>query len=119
MARALSRAGVTNAVGYSPYTKLNLDFSKTRYSGAKVKCRLDLSIDEIDAYDADIEGKGMRERYEIWAERFLIEWNLEDDEGHSIPATKEGARQAPAPLVGYAIGTWRAAMWDVAAPLDE
>lgn len=106
-------------MGYSPYTKLNIDFSKTRYAGAKVKCRLDLSITEIDAYDAEIEGKEMAERYEIWAERFLIEWNLEDDDGKSLPIGKEGARLAPAPLMGWAMSTWRSAMWDVAAPLDE
>ena len=119
MARALYRAGVTNAVGFNPYNTLNLDFSKTRYAGAVVKCRLDLSIDEINAYDEAIAGKTMAEQYEVFAEKVLIEWILEDANGKSSPATKAGARKAPAPLIGWAMNTWRSAIWNVNAPLEE
>lgn len=120
MARTLSRAGVTNAVGYNPYNSLSLDFSKTRYAGAMVKCRLDASIAEIDAYDTALEKcTTMADRYELFADMFLIEWNLEDAKGKSIPATKAGARQAPAALMGWVINTWRSAIWDVAVPLGD
>jgi len=119
MARALYRAGVAVAVGYNPFNTLNLDFSKTRYAGAVVKCRLDVSIDELNAYDEAIEGKSAAEQYEIFAEMFLIEWNLEGADGKSIPATKEGARMAPAPLLSWARSTWRSAIWNVNAPLED
>lgn len=107
-------------VGYNPYNTLNLDFSKTRYPQAVVKCRLDPSISEIDTYDEALaQCKTMAERYELFADMFLIEWNLEDAKGKSIPATKAGARIAPAALMGWVINTWRSAIWEVAAPLDE
>ena len=120
MARALSRAGVTNAVGYNPFNTLNIDFSGTRFAGAVVKCRLDASIAEIDAYDTALEKcTTMAERHELFAGMFLIEWNLEDAKGKSIPASKAGSRMAPAALMGWVINTWRSAIWDVAAPLGD
>jgi len=119
MARALYRAGVIDAVGYMPFNTLNLDFSKTRFAGAVVKCRLDVSIDEIDKYDAALEATTTAaEQYGIFAEMFLIEWNLEDAKGKSIPATKAGARLAPAALMRWTMNTWRSAIWNVEAPLD-
>ena len=119
MARALYRAGVINAVGYNPFNTLAIDYSKTRYAGAVVKCRLDLSIDEINAYDEAIGAKSPAEQYGIFAKHVLIEWNLEDAKGKSIPATEAGARQAPAAFMAWTMNTWRSAIWNVNAPLDD
>ena len=106
---------------YDPFNRLAIDYSKTRFKGAVVVCRLDLPFEKSEAVrEALFNSKDdAKSQYQLFAKEILIEWNLIDEKKKSIPATEAGILLAPPALVKYAINTWGMAIWDVSAPLDD
>lgn len=107
---------------YDPYNTLTIDFDKTRYKGAVVKCRLDLPFEQterlrLELFPSEAEISAEKQ-FRAFGREVLIEWNLVDAEKKSIPANEDGVLLAPPALLRFAINTWAMSIYDVAAPLD-
>lgn len=51
-------------------------------------------------------------------ERMLVEWNAEDDEGHTLPTTADGIRQLEPATFREIQSAWIRAVREVPAPLE-
>lgn len=110
--------------GFDPFsmvTEVELAFEDTRFKGAVVTCRLDLTAEEQFALFADAEGRPLDKagQYRVFGERILKSWNLSDRDGVVIPANADGMMRIPAALADQIQLSWSQAVWSPAAPLSQ
>lgn len=99
-------------------TDLQVEFEGTRFAGAVVTLRLDMPVLEAMAITEELSTKTMAEQAPVFAERLLKGWNLQY-QGKAIPATPEGAEQAPGALLRMCIEQWFKAVLDPKVPLSS
>lgn len=108
-------------MGYQRKTKrIHLAFDGTEYDGLEVELR-GLSLGgwlEITGLGDDVDNSAVAEQLRRFADS-LISWNLEDEDGHPIPATRESVFNQDQDFMFVLFNAWMDAMAGVAAPLDE
>jgi hypothetical protein len=100
-----------------PERKSALTFEGTDFEGLIVDVRLDgpLSV-FVEIQNADNQDDRY-EAYRLFAEKILVGWNLEDQDGQLIPANYEGIKQIPIALANRMITNWMQLLWDLPDPL--
>ena len=109
--------------GFDPFsavTEVELNFAETRFKGAVVTCRLDLTAEEQFALLSDGEGKAKsaEEQFRAIGDRVLKSWNLCDRDGVQIPANGDGMMRIPAALAALIRDNYIPAAWSL-APLSQ
>lgn len=94
-----------------------LDFTGTELDGAEVTFRSCSIGDLQDLYAAD--GVAGPDGEAVKVARFLVKWNLEDQDGAPIPATAAGLLSLEAPAYRLVVGEWMKATKGITAPLDH
>ncbi len=100
----------------------DLEFSGTDFEGAVIRCRFDVSLDDYFAYQKLAEQKddqALREVLMQFGDEIVISWNLEDDDGNSIPANGVELCKLPVPFSSAALKGWLEAMSQPAGPLGQ
>lgn len=102
-------------MGFDPFSNETvLDFSGTRYKGAEVRVRSDVTIEEYAGLISAEDGKA---EWEWFQRHVLIGWNLKrGDEDIPLDAPRD---KLPAPMVKQIINAWLRAFVDVDLPLAE
>jgi len=76
------------------------------YEGAEIVVRLDVPVSVfIDIQDMVANNDQLRV-FEIFGEKVLAEWNLEDDDGQPLPATANGMKDVPLQFANLIIEQW-------------
>lgn len=74
------------------------------YDGIEVTCLLDVPLRtffEFQRMAEDIETS-----FQEFGDRVLIEWNLEGDDGESLPATGDGFKELPPQFANLILTKW-------------
>lgn len=100
-----------------PKRTATFTFAGTDYEGAEIHVTLDTDIGTFLDLD-NMEGSdSFLHLMAIFAERWLVSWNLEDDAGQPIPSDAEGMKKLQPGLFGLLLGAWRDAVAGIPAPL--
>lgn len=91
-----------------------LDFRGTRYKGAEVRVRSDVSIEE---YQAFLNSEDSEAEWTWFRDNVLVEWNLER-KGEPLDP-KLPRNKLPGPFIKRVIHGWMEAFVDISAPLVE
>ena len=100
-----------------------LDLAGTDLEGAKIRCRLDVSMDTYVAMqelvDGMVEGnmKGLPELARNFGDHILLDWNLIDESDEPIPDGSPGMLMLPGRLALMIIGAWVSFFTTVPSPL--
>lgn len=105
-----------------PRKVYKLSFRDDELEGLEIRCRSG-SMGEYmrieDMVDADTRtADEARELFDLFV-GVIIEWNLEDDQGHTLPVTLDSLMQLPPGVVWDAIFAWMNAVSQVSAPLES
>lgn len=68
--------------------------------------------------DAEDEVEGIRDSIRVLADH-LVDWNLEDEDGHPLPATQESLESLEIGMVNRLTEEWMAAVTGVSGPLGS
>ena len=90
-----------------------LDFRNTRYKGAEVRVRADVSIEEYRAFLDASDGEG---EWEWFRTHVLVDWNVERKGEPVDPADRE---KIPGPLIRAIIRGWMRAYVEIDLPLGD
>lgn len=113
--------------GYRRPRTLKLTWADGEFAGLEIRARrasLETFFELAPIIDGGIDTstpEGRQEFLGLFLEfgKYLVSWNLEDENGTPVPCTaEEFMRQDPA-LVREVLDQWAAAIAGVAAPLDE
>lgn len=91
-----------------------LDFTGTRYKGAEVRVRSDVSIEE---YLAFLESADADSEWEWFRANVLIGWNLEKN-GEAL-SMELPRKSLPGPLIKKIINGWQTTFVEIDLPLVE
>ena len=93
------------------------------YKGAEVRAKLDIPLGLLmrffDLQQAPADAKAGLEVYRLFSEAILLSWNLEDTEGHPIPATMEGMKQITPAFAPLILTKWTEVAQNPPSPLSE
>jgi hypothetical protein len=102
-------------MGYKRERKVfALHFDDPEFEGLVVKCH-SLSVGELErlmGLDQDDKKSGA-ELIGAFV-RALVSWNLEDEDGHSVPATRTGVESQDAEFILSIIGPWMQTISNIA-----
>jgi hypothetical protein len=113
----------------APRTTYRLEFDQPDFADLVIKVR-GTTLDELfeldEAQEAIVEARGiedvrtaLRHRNSLFVDK-VTEWNLEDDDGASVPCTVDALGSLEAPFVTATFNAWRrVASGAVPAPLDR
>ena len=80
------------------------------YQGAEVRVKLDVPIGLImhlmELQSTPADAKGGLEVYRLFSKEILLNWNLEDQAGNSIPLTMEGMKQITPAFANLILTKW-------------
>jgi hypothetical protein len=83
-----------------------LMFEETEYDGAEVVVRLDVPVKMyMDIQDLVEEEKHLQV-FTLFGDSVLDSWNLQNDEGISIPASSDGMNMIPMDLANIILNMW-------------
>ena len=92
--------------------RAHLEFSQPEYKGLAIEARLDVDMGtflDLQTLAGTAEPEQLRRAFEMFGNEILESWNLEDEDGRTLPADAEGFLALP-PALGTAIlGAWSAA----------
>lgn len=119
-------------MGYRPQRQLiKLDFSETEHAGLEITTkRISVDgllsfvglIDKAEQFDSKAFKPEDLEIVEDLFGRFaavLVSWNVEDDDGQPVPATREGLGTQDFGFVLFIISTWFMSMSQAPPPLPS
>ena len=105
-------------MGYKRNPKVYRLQVEDEYDGLEVMVR-SLSMGQLIGWKTgDREKDVTEEMVELLAER-IVEWNLEDENGHPVPPTLENIKEEDNDLVFAIINHWTDAVRGVDTPLPE
>jgi len=90
------------------------------YEGAEVVVRLDVPVGVfIDIQDmvANDEQQSLQ-IFKVFGEKVLEEWNIEDDDGQTLPTNSQGMQKIPLQLANLIIEQWVEVCTQPPIPLD-
>lgn len=88
------------------------------YDGAEVVVRLDVPVGVFISIQDCVANSEQLLVFDIFGEKVLTEWNLQDDEGRTIPATAEGMQEIPLNLANLIIEQWVEVTTQPSTPLE-
>lgn len=94
-----------------------LTFEGTDYDGGKVKARFNVSFADLFELDRLQEEEGFQAVIARFVDDYLIDWNLEEDDGTKTPLTKEGLLSWPPDFFMLLLNAWRDELLSTANPL--
>ena len=109
---------VATSNGVKPFVlqrrRARLEFAQPEYEGMFIETRLDVDIRtffELQALASDDSGTGnMKAAFEMFGSQILEAWNIQDEDGTTLPADAVGFMALP-PTLGTAIlGAWSEAV---------
>ena len=87
------------------------------YEGAEVVVRLDVPVGVFISIQDMVANNEQLHVFEIFGEKVLEEWNIENDDGQSIPATAQGMQDVPLQLANLMIEQWVEVCTQTSGPL--
>lgn len=110
---------MTAAKGFRvPPQEAVLNFDGTDWEGMRVVVDLSTPLSVYYVIGDASETQNIRQVFETFAERVLVEWNLEDAEG-PIPPSSEGMARALPNQARAIIEAWMGLVADVPGPLEQ
>ena len=88
------------------------------YEGAEVVVRLDVPVGVFIGIQDSVANNEQLHVFEIFGEKVLEEWNIENDDGNIMPATAEGMQDIPLALANLMIEQWVEVCTQPPIPLD-
>jgi hypothetical protein len=76
------------------------------YDGAEVVVRLDVPVGVFINIQDLVANSEQLQVFNVFGDKVLTEWNLQDDDGQDIPATAEGMQEIPLSLANLMIEQW-------------
>src|SRR3990167_7089331 len=90
------------------------------YEGAEVVVRLDVDVQTVLEFTGMVtdatEGEAALAMMRRFGDDMLVSWNVEDDDGHPIPATAEGFMRRTWPFINLILSHWLEAVRGIAPP---
>ena len=106
-------------MGYRPQRKtFKLDFTGTQYEGLEVSMRGLTVGEELELDDLRSQPGYGRKVFEMMT-GLLVEWNVEDEQGNPVPATREGVNTQDAAMVMAILDAVQTANSGVSDPLPQ
>ena len=102
-----------------PERTARITFEGTDYDGAEIKLRLSVSFAQFIALREAAQEEDQEGMARLFGENVLIDWNLEDNDGQSIPANAEGMMAIPLDLTNLIVQHWVEAVSAVPVPLEQ
>jgi hypothetical protein len=105
-----------------PRRTAEVTFEGTDYDGAVLRCRLDVALGlalDFAGVTADTPPAEQRDVFLRFGDEVLINWNIEDENGDTVPADGPGLLTQPPAFVISVISHWVAATSAVPAPLGR
>ena len=87
------------------------------YEGAEVVVRLDVPVGVFIEIQDMVANNDQLHVFEVFGEKFLEEWNIQDDDGQAIPATSDGIQAIPLDFANLIIEQWVEVCTNPSAPL--
>ena len=107
-------------MGYQlPERTLTLKFQGTDFDGAEVITYRSVTLDAVLRIQDAAAEQNLPELFDLVGEHVIKSWNLEDVEGHPIPATPDGIRQVSADFINVVVQHWSEAVGNVPGPLAD
>jgi hypothetical protein len=88
------------------------------YEGAEIVVRLDVPVGVFMSIQDMVANSDQLHVFELFGERVLEEWNLQDEDGQAIPATAKGMHDIPLHLANLMIEQWVEVSTQPSIPLD-
>ena len=76
------------------------------YEGAEVVVRLDVPVGVFIEIQDMVANNDQLHVFEVFGEKVLEEWNIQDDDGQAIPATSDGIQPIPLDFANLIIEQW-------------
>jgi hypothetical protein len=102
-----------------PERTARITFEGTDYDGAEIQVLLSVSFARFIELREAAQGEDQEGLARLFGENILMDWNLEDDEGGSIPADGDGMLAIPLALTNLIVQHWVEEVAGVSAPLVE
>ena len=94
--------------------RARLEFSQPEYEGIFIEARLDVDMRtffELQALASDQSAPGnMQAAFEMFATQILESWNIQDEDGTTLPANAAGFLSLPPNLGTAILGAWSTAV---------
>ena len=87
------------------------------YEGAEVVGRLDVPVGVFIEIQDMVANNDQLHVFEVFGEKVLEEWNIQDDDGQAIPATSDGIQAIPLDFANLIIEQWVEVCTNPSAPL--
>ena len=88
------------------------------YEGAEVVVRLDVPVSVFLDIQDMVSNEEQLRIFDLFGKKVLEEWNLEDDDGQSLPATADGMKDIPLQFANLMIEQWVEVSTQPPVPLD-
>ena len=88
------------------------------YEGAEVVVRLDVPVSVFIEIQDLVSNEDQFRVFEVFGEKVLEEWNLEDDDGTPVAATAAGMQTIPLDFANTIIEKWVEVSTQPSIPLD-
>jgi len=102
-----------------PEKTAHMTFEGTDYDGCEVRVLLSVTFAQFIALRESAQGEDQESMARLFGDNVLMDWNIEDAEGHPIPANGEGMMAIPLQLTNLVVQYWVQAVAGVPAPLVE
>jgi len=79
------------------------------YHGAEIRTKLDVDVRtflELQTITDNASPEDLRVAFTLFGDVIIKEWNLEDDDGHAVPASGDGLLTLPPAFCIALIGAW-------------
>ena len=100
-----------------PEKTARITFEGTDYDGAEIRVLLSVTFGKFIALRESAQGEDQEKMARLFGEDVLMEWNLEDADGKSIPANGDGMLAIPMALTNLVVQHWVEEVAGVASPL--
>ena len=88
------------------------------YEGAEVVVRLDVPVSVFIQIQDMVSNDDQFRVFEVFGDKVLEEWNIENDDGNPVPSTAEGMQNVPLEFANIIIEKWGEVSTQPSAPLD-
>ena len=102
-----------------PERTARMTFDGTDYAGAEIQVLLSVSFARFIELRVAAQGEDQEGMARLFGQNILMEWNLEDTDGESIPADGDGMLAIPLALTNLIVQHWVEEVAGVSAPLVE
>jgi len=96
-----------------------INFEGTDYDGAEIRVRLSVTFAQFIALRESAQGEDQEGMARLFGETVLMDWNLEDADGKSIPSDGDGMLAIPLELTNLVVQHWVEEVAGVPSPLPE